>query len=344
MPSRLTMPSICLFLLGAIVCTAPRLSAQDIASPPLHADDAAAVQRALEASGIEFQTSAKVPYTFGGLSAQLETFGIKRGSLKPCAVHHVGRENQFFSLVHDDQGRVLAIAGNGPWLPNAALVELAALPELRIIAMDHNVRPEKGWDNPDFDGTGFQAFAGSKLACVRIGHGFQDKGLEAVASLPSLRELSVSHSRITEAGLGVLRGQAGLTALQISEAGRFSPRALEVLASLPNLTSVGFGEAFVTYREGLEFLKPCTGRVKRIDLRMCLVPPDDLARVKADHPVAEILTSTPEQIVKTHGPVANRILEKAGQPVGQPLAAALIAAGKLEKGLEKTWGQPAAAK
>ena len=83
MSPRSTMPSVRLFLLGAIVCAAPRLSAQDIASPPLHADDAAAVQRALEASGIEFQTSAKVPYTFGGLSAQLETFGIKRGSLKP---------------------------------------------------------------------------------------------------------------------------------------------------------------------------------------------------------------------------------------------------------------------
>jgi len=128
MSPRSTMPSVCLFLLRAVVCTAPLPSAQGIASPPLHAADAAAVQRALKFTGIEIPATDKVFYTFGGLSAQLETPGIERRSLEPRAVHHVGRENQFFCLVHHEQSRVLAIAGNGPWLPNAALVELAALP------------------------------------------------------------------------------------------------------------------------------------------------------------------------------------------------------------------------
>lgn len=317
--------------------------AQDVPSPPLHDHDAAVIQRALELSGVKLQVAEKPSYTFNGQAAQLEKLGIDRRSLKPYAVHKAGAVPAFFSLVHDDQGRVLAIAGNGPWLANAVLRELAALPELRIIAMDHNVRPELGWDHPDYNGEGFSAFADSKLAVVRIGHGFQDVGLKSLASIPSLRGLDVVHSRITEAGLVALRGNAGLTSLTISEAGRFSPQALEVFASLPNLTQMGFGEAYVTYQNGLDVLKPRSGRLERIDLRMCVITPDDVAKLEADHPAAKILMSTPEEMVKAHSWVANRILGKAGKPAGQPLAEALIAAGKLEPGFQKIWPQPAAA-
>ena len=295
------------------------------------------IRRALALWGAKLQAAEKPYYTFNGQSAQLEKLGIDRRSLGPYAVHKANAVPEFFSLVHDDQGRVLAIAGNGPWLTNAVLRELSALPELRIIAMDHNVRPDLGWDHPDYNGEGFSAFADSKLAVVRIGHGFQDVGLEALASIPSLRELDVMHSRITEAGLVALRGNSGLNSLKISEAGRFSPQALRVFASLPNLTQMGFGEAYVTYENGLDVLETCSGRLERIDLRMCVIAPDDVTKLEADQPAAKILMSTPEEMVKTHSWIANRILEKAGKPAGQPLAEALIAAGKLEPGLQKIW-------
>lgn len=342
MPLRPPRPTSCLFLVGAAVCMAATAAPREIAAPPLHPDDAAAIHRVLKLREIGIQAADKAPFTFAGLCAELEGLGVERRSLRPLAVHEVGREAVFFSLVHDDRGRVLAIAGNGPWLPNAALAELAALPELRIIAMDHNVRPELGWKHPDFDGSGFAGFARSRLMTVRIGAGLQDKGLAALASVPSLRELAIGHSQITEAGLDPLRGHAGLTTLRISEMGRFPPRVLGIFASLPNLSSAGFGEAYVTYAGGLDLLEPCIGRLRRIDLRMCLVPAADLARLTAAHPAAEILTSTPEQIVKSHAWIANRILEKAGRPAGRPLAEALIAADKLERGLGKTWREPAA--
>lgn len=330
-------------ILFAVAVWPSILVAQDVPKSPLHDHDAAVIRRALALSGAKLEAAEKPYYTFNGQSAQLEKLGIDRRSLGPYAVHKAGAVPEFFSLVHDDQGRVLAIGGNGPWLTNAVLRELAALPELRIIAMDHNVRPDLGWDHPDYDGAGFGDFADSKLAVVRIGHGFQDAGLVALASIPSLRELDVVHSRITEAGLVALRGNAGLTSLQVSEAGRFSPRALQVFASLPNLTQMGFGEAYLTYENGLDVLEPCAGRLERIDLRMCVIAPDDVAKFKADHPTAKLLMSTPEEMVKTHSWIANRILEKAGKPAGQPLAEALIAAGKLEPGLQKTWPRPAAA-
>jgi hypothetical protein len=250
---------------------------------------------------------------------------VEKGDIASVTVQSKEREAIAFTVTHDKAGHVLAITGNGPWLRNSTLRSFKALPELRIIRMDHNGFVGRDLRIAEFDGSGFDALTDSKLADIKIGLSFSDKGMEQCAKIKSLRSFSVAHSQATEAGIAFFAGHAGLTSFSISEMAskRVTERALGAIAKIPNLTQVGFKECYVTYAGGLALLAPLKGKLTEIDLSMSLASADDLAKLQVDHPQAKVITLPPSEIVKRHKFIAANLAKQAPPELAGPLKAAL---------------------
>ena len=226
---------------------------------------------------------------------------------------------------------MLAITGNGYWLRNSTLRSFKALPELRIIRMDHNGFVGNDPRIPEFDGSGFDALADSKLADIKIGLSFSDKGMEQCAKIKSLRSFGVAHSRVTDAGVAFFAGHPGLTSFSVSEMGKplLTGKALASIAKIPNVNKIGFGECYITYTDGFAHLAPLKDRLVEFNITMSITSPADLDKFKADHPNMKITgLLTPEEIVKRHSGAAANIARQAPPELAAPLNAALDAAKK----------------
>jgi hypothetical protein len=235
------------------------------------------------------------------------------------------KESFAFTVTHDKAGHVLAITGNGPWLRNSTLRSFKALPELRVIRMDHNGFLSNDPRSVEYDGSGFDALVETKLADIKIGLSFSDKGMEQCAKIKTLHSFSVAHSQATAAGIAFFAGHPGLTSFSISEMGKPSvtEKALGAIAKIPNLTRVGLGECYVTYAGGFALLAPCKGKLVEINLGMCVASQEDLDKLKADHPQANIITTPVAEIPKRHIGVAMSLARQVPPDLAAPLNAAI---------------------
>jgi len=267
---------------------------------PLHPEEVPIAHAIVAAEGVDVEVSEPPSWLANRITQELAGLGIDAEAIELWGFRDREATQRTLTFAYDADGRTLAIHGNGPWLGNRALRALAGMPELRSIAIGHNVRPELGWDHPRYDGTGFAALIDSRLVAVAIGHGFNGDGLAQLAQIASLHRISVSHSRVRQEDLAVLHGRAGITELRLAEMGQLGASALAVFASLPDLTHLRFNEAYLTWDDGLEHLDPRAGQLEVIDLRMCVIDPDASTRLRTNHPDAEILTDTPETIAKRH--------------------------------------------
>ena len=100
--------------------------------------------------------------------------------------------------------------------------------------MDHNGFVGKDPRIAEFDGSGFDALVDSKLADIKIGLSFSDKGMEQCAKIKTLRSFSVAHSQATEAGIVFFAGHSGLTSYSIGEMAskRVTEKALAAIAKI----------------------------------------------------------------------------------------------------------------
>lgn len=273
---------------------------------PIHADDIAILHRIAEREKLDAPPMAVT-----------KGWPLKKGEV---GVRFAAKTNDKHALtvVQNPQGRVVKLLGNGPLLSNDSLKDAAGLPELRVIRIDHNIpAPGSKAKLEDFDGSGFAAFASSKLEEVRIGHGFDDDGLIALASVKSLRSLDVCHSRATEKGLAALAKHPNLEEFRMScqgRQGRITDQSMIVLATLPKLKRLSLAETFLTYENGLKHLSIGKGRMELISFKGSLVLPADVAKLKADLPEATIETSSPAEILAA--PNSRGVLKWAS-PEGQ---------------------------
>jgi hypothetical protein len=250
---------------------------------------------------------------------------VPKETLASVTVQSREKEAVAFTVTHDKEGHVLAITGNGPWLRNSTLRSFRALPELRILRMDHNGFVGKDPRIPEFDGSGFDALANSKLADIKIGLSFSDKGMEQCARIQTLRSFAVAHSQATEAGIAYFAGHPGLTSFFMSEMARpeVTERAFGAMVKIPGLKRVGLGECYVTYDGGFALLAPFRGKLEEINLSMCVAAPGDLDKLRADHPAAGIITTPVEEIPKRHIFVAMRLAKQVPPELARPLNAAI---------------------
>ncbi|QDU92423.1 hypothetical protein Pla8534_01710 [Lignipirellula cremea] len=223
----------------------------------------------------------------------------------PVTVRFAGagdRSRHALTVGCNEDGRVTHLVGNGPLLCNEAFAWIAGMPELRVIRIDHNIpRPQSGVDHQLYDGSGLIALKDSKLEEIKIGHAFDDDGMAALAELTSLRVAWIGHSRATDAGIAHLAAHPRLEQFKISSQGRpncVTEKCLATLATLPKLRRLGLQETFVTYEGGLKHLAKLTGQLEFVSLKMTLVLPADVEKLKADHPGLEVETSTPAEILE----------------------------------------------
>jgi hypothetical protein len=309
--------------------------------PPVHTDEAAVIRQIIAVEGYAPQVAEMPGWLFSGMKKVLAELGREVDSLKGWQIdvkndprpHRGG----FFACVYNPDGHILALSGNGPWLRNESLRALRAMPELRSIRWDHNGFVANHPEVDLYDGSGFDALADSKLADIKIGLGFNDKGMEQVARIKALRRFEVGHSRASAAGIAFFAGHPGLTSFSIAEMGsdRVTEQALATIARIPHLSHIGFHECFVTYDRGFVHLAPLKGRLEEIDLSMSIFVPGDLDRLRADHPGARIITLAPAEIVKRHRWIAQRLAERASLEAAAPLKAALAGAERNARPTDK---------
>jgi hypothetical protein len=292
---------------------------------PLLPEEAAVIQQIATVEGVELTLASKPGFSARGAAETLVALGVPKNGLAAVTVCSKARESVAMTITHDKAGHVLAITGNGPWLRNSTLRSFKALPELRILRMDHNGFVGKDSRIPEFDGSGFDALTESKLADIKIGLSFSDKGMEQCAKIKTLRIFSVAHSQATEAGIAFFAGHPGLTEFSIGEMAspRVTERALAAVAKIPNLKKIGFKECYVTHAGGFVHLAPLKGKLTEIDLSMSLSSAADLAKLQADHAKAKILTLEPAEIVKRHKFIAQNLAKQAPPELAAPLKAAL---------------------
>lgn len=288
---------------------------------PLHPDEAKIIQDIITTEAVEVEVADMPAWARGGLFKMLEGYGVDVKGLKTSGFAMKGKPHESLAFAYNPAGRVVALSGNGPWLRNSTLRSFKGLPELLSIRIDHNGFVGNDPRIPEFDGSGFDAVVDSKLAEIKIGLSFSDKGMEQCAKIKSLRSFSVFHSRATEAGIAFFAGHAGLTSFSIGEAAsnRVTGKALGAIAKIPNLTHVGFMECYVTYDGGFALLAPFKGKLVEIDLSMSLASADDLAKLQADHPQARIITLPPAEIVKRHKFIAANLAKQAPPELAAPL-------------------------
>ena len=292
---------------------------------PLLPAEAKIIQGMVATEGVEVVLAETPGWSARGAADTLISLGVPKDDIASVTVQSKEREAVAFTIAHDKAGHVLAITGNGPWLRNSTLRSFKALPELRIIRMDHNGFVGKDPRIPEFDGSGFDALTDSKLAEIKIGLSFSDKGMEQCAKIKSLRSFGVAHSQATEAGIVFFAGHPGLTHFSISEmaSARVTEKALGAIAKIPNLTKVGLGECYVTYAGGFALLAPFKGKLTEINLSMCLAAQADFDKLQADHPQAKIITTPVAEIPKRHIGVAMSLAKQAPPELAAPLNAAI---------------------
>lgn len=288
-------------------------------------DEAKIIQAIATTEGVGIVLSSTPGFSARGAAETLVSLGVPKEEIASVTIQSKEREAVAFTVTYHQAGHVLAITGNGPWLRNSTLRSFKALRELRIIRMDHNGFVGKDPRCPEFDGSGFDALTDSKLADIKIGLSFSDKGMEQCAKIKSLRSFGVAHSQVTEAGLAFFDGHPGLRNFSIGEMAskRVTERALGAIAKIPNLTQLGFKECYVTYANGLALLVPLKGKLTEIDLSMSLASADDLAKLQVDHPQAKVITLPPAEIVKRHRFIAANLAKQAPPELAAPLKAAL---------------------
>lgn len=281
-----------LYLLGLIPLSA--LPALDL---PFHPEEAAVIEQIAKTEGIRLEENPKGPFKRDEITEVLTSEGIDAETLHVYGVKGIERDGAVMQFVHDEHGRIVGMTGNGPWLSNQSLLELAKLPELRLVWLDHNVIM-KADKIERFSGETWTALEGGKLKDVKIGHGLDDTGTAALARIPTLERVFLTHSRVTDAGLVHFAGHPGITDLKVTKVGPkgITGKALEPIGRIPNLEVLTLAGVYLPYDGGLEYLKPLAGKLKTIAFPQTLVAPADLERLKADHPEAEILPSTYQQL------------------------------------------------
>jgi hypothetical protein len=200
----------------------------------------------------------------------------------------------------DAQGHITELRGNGPWLSNEALAEVAKLPELRLIYMDHNI-PPPGSDvlQSKFDGTGFSAFRNGKLEWVLVGHALTNEGARALASIPTLRSMHIEHARVTGEGIRYFANHPTLERFAWGCPIRWDEAAFfDTAASLPKVKELVFKDAIATYDGGLSRIRSLAERLEKLELRRTLAFPADIDRFRADHPQAEVIAILPEHFAE----------------------------------------------
>jgi hypothetical protein len=119
-----------------------------------------------------------------------------------------------------------------------------------------------------------------------------DPAIEAVAKLQGLKSLDIFHLGYTDQGVASLRSLKKLTKLRIN-GGLLTNKSLEHLAAIDSLETLTLSEMKLDYPGGFVHLKKLD-KLTKIELQKVKTSDEDVSKLKADHPAAEVTWTKPE--------------------------------------------------
>lgn len=206
----------------------------------------------------------------------------------------------FRAALSKETGRVTAINANGVPMTNDRLRLLAQLKELRDLNYGHSGEWHfKDIPLSDFDGSGLEALADSKIESLHIGGSrFGKPGEHAIAKMKNLRRLTLRHLPLSEEGMTTIGKQPGLREFGIGlshDMGRNTKLAtvIPLVMANPNLQRLFIQEAFLKWDNGLSTIAEKGSNLEKIEFgRGTVVFPEDIDRLKKALLNAEIVTES----------------------------------------------------
>ena len=149
--------------------------------------------------------------------------------------------------------RCYQLNGDGSRFDDEVASSLADMKSLKSLRVDLNLSDR---------GVAALAKLPSLESLTLSGAGITDASMNAIAAMQSLNDLSLQHTRVTDDGYAALAGSSKLRSVQIT-GNRMTTRCVETLATMPNLTRVGLmtvkprvdGEPMWKGIEGLDALE-----------------------------------------------------------------------------------------
>ena len=138
---------------------------------PLHPEDAEVLRAIVATEQLDVQGVEMPGWAKNGVLKSLAAHGVETKSAQAGGLALRDKPAMFLGFVYDENGRVLALSGNGPWLRNSSL---RAEPTARTA--NHSHRPQRlRRSRPafEFDGSGFERLADSKLVEIKIDLSFR---------------------------------------------------------------------------------------------------------------------------------------------------------------------------
>ena len=131
-----------------------------------------------------------------------------------------------------------------------------------------------------------------RLGGCRVG----DPAIEAVAKMEGLISLDIFHLGYSDQGTAALGSLKKLVKLRIN-GGLLTGKSLENVSAIQSLETLTLSEMKLDYAGGFEHLKKL-GKLTKIELQKVKASDDDVSRLKADHPAAEVTWTKPEETPK----------------------------------------------
>jgi hypothetical protein len=222
---------------------------------------------------------------------------LKRADISPESARL--NDDTAKSLSHLDQ--LEKFFANGAELSDDGFKAFSGWKSLKSFGLDH-----WGWYAPghlpqkDPLGPGLAHLAPcTNLEHVRLGGCRVDNRVTtALAQIQSLQSVDLQHTfAVTDEGIAALKALPKLRVIKLSP--QFSPRITDAslvgLGEIKTLEEIEVNETWLTYDKGFSHLKALP--LKKVVLGKVIATEADIAKLKADHPAADIQWTQPDETI-----------------------------------------------
>ncbi len=296
------------------------LGAVSIAADPPGVDSPTAkgVRFKIEKDGTvtEASVGGKAGFTVEDYSLIGALHTLKRADISPESARL--NDDTAKSLSHLDQ--LEKFFANGAELSDDGFKAFAGWKSLKSFGLDH-----WGWYAPGHLpqkeplGPGLAHLAScTNLEHVRLGGCRVDNRVTAaLAQIQSLQSVDLQHTfAVNDEGILALKALPKLRIIKLSP--QFSPRitdaSLAALGAIKTLEEIEINETWLTYDKGFSHIKGLAS-LKKLVLTKVIASEEDIAKLKADHPGADIQWTQPDaEIAAKTKEQFQRFWEKQSKP------------------------------
>lgn len=201
------------------------------------------------------------------------------------------RGNFYRGSVTLEGGRVVKMVFNQAHFTNDDLKRIAAFRKLRTLTAWHNWDRENPKNPVTCSGAGLVHLKGTAIESVNFGGSrFNDEGVKAAVQLPTLKELIIYHTAVTDEGVKALADDDHIEVVRLGPqySLRVTDRSLEPLSRMKALKRLELNETMLSWEGGLKHLVRLKGRLESFACKKGLIAEADLERLRQALPGTKI--------------------------------------------------------